>query len=305
MRFTVSEEFAKQRVDLWLSKSTPYSRSQIQSQIKKGNITVNGGNISASYKIKTDDIVELCISEKRDNILQPENIPLDIIFEDKEIIVINKPAGMVVHPAPGHYTQTVVNAILFHCKDFHITDSEENHIRPGIVHRLDKDTSGVIVIGKNDSALENLKKQFKNRTTRKEYLAITKGIVAPPSGRIETLIGRSRSNRKKMSPNPSSGGREAITNYKCEKQFSQYALVRFHIETGRTHQIRVHAAYIGHPVLGDTFYGHRNTTINNEHIPRQMLHAAYLEIDHPITGERMQFTSKLPNDIKEVLQSLE
>jgi 23S rRNA pseudouridine1911/1915/1917 synthase len=305
MRLKVSEKFAKQRIDLWLSESTPYSRSQIQSQIKKGNITVNGGNISTSYKIKTDDIVELFIPEKKDNVLQAEDIPLEVLYEDKDLVVINKPAGMVVHPAPGHYTKTVVNAILYHCKDFQVTDSEENHMRPGIVHRLDKDTSGIIVIGKNDLALKNLKKQFKSRTTRKEYLAITKGLVAPPSGRIETLIGRSHSNRKKMSPTPPSGGREAITNYKCEKQFSQYALVRFHIETGRTHQIRVHSAYIGHPILGDSLYGHRNTIINNKHIPRQMLHAAYLEIDHPTTGERIQFTSEMPNDMQEILQSLQ
>jgi 23S rRNA pseudouridine1911/1915/1917 synthase len=289
------------RIDVWLAEQTTHTRSHIKNLIKNGDITVNDNKVSFSYKLKKGDIVDIIEQEQeKEKKLIPQDIPLDILYEDQDIVVINKQPNIIVHPAPGHPDNTIVNAIMYHCKDFDPASFEESH-RPGIVHRLDKDTSGILLVARNMNALTFLKEQFKSRTTRKEYLAIVKGIVAPMCGRIETQIGRSRSNRKKMTINPESGGREAITNYKLETQYKHNALVRFHIETGRTHQIRLHTSSIGHPVIGDIVYGHRNTTVDNYHIPRQMLHAAHLEINHPTTNERMTFTAQLPTDMLEVL----
>jgi len=285
-----------ERVDIWLSEKTSYSRSQIKTLITNGSVTINDNQISPSYKVRHGDVAVIIEPEKKSEALIPQDIPLDIIYEDDDMVVINKQAGIVVHPAPGHKDNTIVNAVMFHCNHFNIKDFEEP-LRPGIVHRLDKDTSGILVVAKNIEALNGLKTQFKDRTTRKEYLALVKGTVSPTTGRIETSIGRSKSNRKKMSTNPVSGSREAITNYTIEEQYEHCALVRFHIETGRTHQIRVHASSIGYPILGDSVYGHKNTIVDQQNISRQMLHAAYLEINHPVNNNRMSFKAELPEDM--------
>ncbi len=292
-----------ERIDIWLSDKTSYSRSQIKTLIKNGNVKINDNQISPSYKARKGDLVTIIESNEPAEALTHQDIPLDIIYQDDDMVVVNKQAGIVVHPAPGHKDNTIVNAVMFHCNNFKIEEFEDP-LRPGIVHRLDKDTSGILVVAKNIEALKYLKKQFKDRTTKKEYLALVKGILSPPAGRIETSIGRSRSDRKKMSTKPVSGARKAITNYKVEEQYEQCALVRFHIETGRTHQIRVHASSIGHPVLGDSVYGHKNTTINQQHISRQMLHAAYLEINHPGNNNRMHFSAEIPGDMVEIIKVL-
>jgi len=290
-----------ERVDIWLSEKTSYSRSQIKPLIINGNITINNNQISPSYKVRTGDIAVITETTEEKKVLIPQNIPLDIIYEDENMVVINKQAGIVVHPAPGHPDNTIVNAVMFHCNNFNVNDFEEP-LRPGVVHRLDKNTSGILVVAKNKEVLDCLKKQFKDRTPRKEYLALVKGVVSPSTGRIETLIGRSKPDRKKMSTNPISGARQAITNYKLEEQYEHSALVRFHIETGRTHQIRVHAASIGYPILGDSVYGHKNTILHHHQIPRQMLHAAYLELNHPFNNHRINFTADLPMDMVEVIK---
>ncbi|MDD4872204.1 MAG: RluA family pseudouridine synthase, partial [Kiritimatiellae bacterium] len=231
-----------------------------------------------------------------------ENIPLDGVYEDSDIIVVNKPAGLVVHPAAGHPSGTLVNALLYHCSDLAGVGGE---MRPGIVHRLDKDTSGVMVAVKNERAMNILARQFKNNRVGKEYVAVVHGIPDPRSGRIETLIGRSGSDRKKMSVAPVSKGRVAITNYEVVEEFGDFCLVRLKIETGRTHQIRVHMAHIGHPVAGDGQYGGRKTLKHDElHPARQMLHAAVLSFNHPGTNKRVTFKAPIPDEIKEFITRL-
>jgi 23S rRNA pseudouridine1911/1915/1917 synthase len=298
MKIKVDDNIGE-RVDIWLSDKTSYSRSHIKTLIKNGNITINENQVSPSYKVRNGDLAVVIEPNEQGEVLTSQDIPLDIIYQDDEMVVINKQAGIVVHPAPGH-KNTIINAVMYHCNNFNVEDFEDP-LRPGVVHRLDKDTSGILVVAKNIEALKHLKKQFKDRSTKKEYLALVKGILLPPTGRIETSIGRSRSDRKKMSTKPVSGARKAITNYKIEKQYEHFALVRFHIETGRTHQIRVHASSIGHPILGDSVYGHKNTTLNQQQIPRQMLHAAYLEINHPVNNNRMSFKAELPDDMVEIM----
>ncbi len=230
--------------------------------------------------------------------VQPEDIPLDILHEDAHIIAINKPAGLVVHPAPGNENGTLVNALLHHCDDLAGIGGE---IRPGIVHRLDKDTSGVIIVAKTDPALTELSRQFKARETKKEYQAITHGIPSQPSGRIETTIGRHPIHRKKMAAEVRTG-RHAVSNYEITEAFERAALLRIRIETGRTHQIRVHMAHIKHPIIGDKLYG--RTHANAIKADRQMLHAAKLTVVHPSTGEPIHFSAPVPLDMLTLLSSL-
>ncbi len=294
MKFTVDAVGRGKRLDVWLHEKLPdLSRSRIKSLIKSGDITVEGTKITPHTHIVPDMQVSVNIPTAEQTELVPENIPLDILFEDEDIVVINKSAGMVVHPAPGHSSGTLVNALLFHCNDLHGIGGE---LRPGIVHRLDKDTSGVIVVAKNEAAMENLSAQFKNREVHKEYLAIVHGVPEPASGTIETLIGRSRHDRKKMSVS-SPVGRKAVSHYKVLKSLEDSALVRVHIETGRTHQIRVHMAHIGHPVIGDKVYCSAKRaaqcTVKAE---RQMLHSAYIKFKHPVTGKFMEVEAPLPQD---------
>lgn len=287
------------RLDAWLADSEPeLSRARWQALIKSGEVRVNGKAGKPNLKLKEGDWVEWKIPEPVPTETLPEDIPLHVIFEDRHIIVVNKPAGLVVHPAAGNETGTLVNALLHHCKDLTGIGGEK---RPGIVHRLDKDTSGVMVVAKTEKAMTELARQFKERETEKEYLAVVRGEIQPPMGRVETLIGRHPIHRKKMAANVKRG-RNAISNYKVEENFVRASLVRVRIETGRTHQIRVHMAHLRHPIIGDDLYGR----VGSEGVraDRQMLHAAKLSIAHPDTGERLYFSAPVPHDMEDLLNRL-
>ncbi|QHI68073.1 RluA family pseudouridine synthase [Tichowtungia aerotolerans] len=293
-----AEESGK-RLDAWLAESEPgLSRSRWQGLIKNGKVTVNGGSVKSNFKLRSGDFVEWTIPDPVPTETLPENIPLDILFEDRHIIVVNKPAGLVVHPAAGNENGTLVNALLHHCTDLTGIGGEE---RPGIVHRLDKDTSGVMVIAKTETAMAELARQFKKRETEKEYLAIVRGALHPSSGYIETTIGRHPIHRKKMAANIKRG-RRAVSNYKTDEKLKNASLLRIRIETGRTHQIRVHMAFLKHPILGDKLYARRQPT--DTWPDRQMLHAAKLSIIHPNTRKKMTFQAPLPADMKALLEQL-
>jgi len=292
------------RVDAWISDALDdVSRSRVKTLIEEGHIVLSTGVAPKPHaRVKSGMAVRVTIPPAEPLALEPESIPLDILHEDRDVIVLNKAAGMVVHPAAGHATGTLVHALLYHCHDLAGIGGE---LRPGIVHRLDKDTSGVVVVAKNDHALADLAAQFKNRSVRKEYVALVKGCPSPASGRIETQVGRSSHDRQKMSTR-SASGRHAITNYKVERDYGACALVRLCIETGRTHQIRVHMAHIGTPVLGDSKYGRRATSLGiSVPIERQLLHAEMLAFRHPRSGEKRQFRAPLPEDMRLVLRALD
>jgi pseudouridine synthase, rluA family len=291
-----------ERMDSFLSRKTDFTRSRIQQLIKNGDITVNGKNaknnkkIKSSYKIEENDRIEIFIPEPEQAEIIPENIKIDIIYEDEDIAVINKNAGLVVHPAQGHYSGTLVNAILYHIKDLSGINGE---IRPGIVHRLDKDTSGLIVIAKNDKAHINLAKMFQEKKIKKTYLAILKGKLTKEKGRIVTQIGRDTDDRKKMTViKGNDRGKEAITNYNVICSNELFTLVKVYIETGRTHQIRVHMKHMGYPILGDMVYGRKDSE------KRQMLHAYKLEFLHPVTEKPMKFISEIPEDFRKALKNI-
>ena len=291
-----------ERMDSFLSRKTDFTRSRIQQLIKNGDITVNGKNaknnkkIKSSYKIEENDRIEIFIPETEQAEIIPENIKIDIIYEDEDIAVINKNAGLVVHPAQGNYSGTLVNAILYHIKDLSGINGE---IRPGIVHRLDKDTSGLIVIAKNDKAHINLAKMFQEKKIKKTYLAILKGKLTKEKGRIVTQIGRDTDDRKKMTViKGNDRGKEAITNYNVICSNELFTLVKVYIETGRTHQIRVHMKYMGYPILGDMVYGRKDSE------KRQMLHAYKLEFLHPVTEKPMKFISEIPEDFRKALKNI-
>ncbi len=292
-------EKSGKRLDAWLAAEQPeHSRARWQSLIQEGNVTVNGESVKRNFKLRTGDEVKWTIPEPVSTEVLPEDIPLDILYEDAHMIVINKPAGLVVHPAAGNENGTLVNALLHHCDDLAGIGGE---IRPGIVHRLDKDTSGVIVVAKTETALNELARQFKARETEKEYVAIVRGVPAPPRGRIETTIGRHPIHRKKMAADVRNG-RNAVSMYEVTEAFSGAAFLRIRIETGRTHQIRVHMAHIKHPVIGDTLYGRAH--VDGIQADRQMLHAAKLSIAHPDTGEQMHFNAPLSQDMECLLTQL-
>lgn len=285
------------RLDAWLAANEPeHSRSRWQALIKEEAVTVNGESAKRNAKLMEGDRVAWSIPEPVSSEVLPEDIPLDILYEDTHIIAVNKPAGLVVHPAAGNESGTLVNALLHHCTDLAGIGGEK---RPGIVHRLDKDTSGVMVVAKTEAAMNELARQFKERETGKEYIAIVRGVPQPPTGTIEAPIGRHPIHRKKMSINVRNG-RHAVSHYRVEEAFNAASLVSVKIETGRTHQIRVHMAHIRHPVVGDALYG-RNSTIQ---ATRQMLHAAKLFISHPDTNERMEFNAPLPQDMENLLTQL-
>ena len=292
-------EVSKKRLDTWLAENEPeHSRSRWQALIKSGAVTVNGITVKPNQKLHIGDRLNWVIPDPVSNEILPENIPLEVIYEDTSLIVINKPAGLVVHPAAGNETGTLVNALLYHCTDLAGIGGE---IRPGIVHRLDKDTSGVIVVAKTEQALNELARQFKERETDKEYIAIIRGTPSPQAGRIETTIGRHPLHRKKMAPNVKNG-RHAASNYEVIEILENTSMVKVHIETGRTHQIRVHMAFLKHPILGDSVYARPHS---GEFWPeRQMLHAKRLTLSHPDTGERQSFSAPLPMDMENALHHL-
>ena len=298
---TVPAEGAGSRLDVWLRRQAPdCSRARIQSLIRAGLVRVNGETRKPHHPLRGGDRVEYEIPPPEPARLAAQDIPLDILYEDADILVLNKPAGLVVHPAAGHADGTLVNALLHHCPDLGGIGGE---IRPGIVHRLDKDTSGVLVIAKNDFALHGLAAQFKERTLRKEYLAAVWGEPKPPRGVIRTLIGRNPRNRKKMSARPASG-RPAVTHYEVLSRHGGVSLLRVRIETGRTHQIRVHLAHIGHPVVGDRQYGRARKGLRATPPARQMLHAERLAFTHPRTRAPLEFAAPIPQDLHAFLRDL-
>jgi 23S rRNA pseudouridine1911/1915/1917 synthase len=294
--FEVKEEEAGERIDKFLAKKiNDFSRSYIQTLIDNEDVKVNSSGIQNSYKIKKGDILVIKVQEKETEVKAVE-IPLDIIYEDNHIIVINKSSDMVVHPAPGHHDDTVVNALLAHVDDLSAINGIK---RPGIVHRLDKDTSGLLLIAKNDNAHKNLAKQFKNREVDKYYLALLDGILPYEKGKIDAPIGRDPNHRKKMAVRKRKS-KKAVSRFKVLESFKDHTLVEVKIETGRTHQIRVHFSYLGYPVTGDKKYGSKNIA-NAE---RQLLHAKKLVIRHPATGEKMTFEADLKDDFRLILDKL-
>ena len=272
-----------------------YSRSQIKQLLDGGNITVNGKTEKAKYKVKSGDVIRLEEPETKTLELRPENIPLDIVYEDDDVIVINKPQGMVVHPAPGHDEHTLVNALLYYCPLSTINGT----FRPGIVHRIDKDTSGLLMVAKNDKAHRSLAKQLKDKTNIREYVALVHGRIAEDEGTINAPIGRSLKNRKKQAV--VKDGRNAVTHFEVLKRYRDYTLVKCILETGRTHQIRVHMKYIGHPLVGDPLYGPKKTIKGNG----QFLHAGKLGFVHPTTGKLLIFEAPLPKIFQECLEKLD
>jgi len=294
-----------ERIDIFLAGKTGITRSQIQKLIEQGNVFVNDKSVNQNYRIRTNDLISLNIPEKQDEGLIPENIPIDILYRDEHLIVVNKPAGMVVYPAAGHSQGTLMNALAYHCDKLAAIGGP---LRPGVVHRLDKDTSGLMVVALDDAAYYNLADQFKQRTINRRYLALIYGNFKEDAGEIALMIGRSESDRKKMSTSVRRG-KEAVTRWKVLKRFNHAALIEAKLGTGRTHQIRVHFASIGHPVLGDKTYGKKvEVEVKAQKkimFPRQMLHAERLDFIHPITGEHLGFSSPLPEDMAEKLEQLQ
>ena len=297
--FVVTIEEQGTRLDVLLtSKFQELSRSHLQKIIANGLVMVNSKSTKANYKVQNEDVVSITFSEAKPVEILAEDIPLDILYEDKDIIVVNKPRGMVVHPATGNYQGTLVNALLDHCQDLSGINGE---IRPGIVHRLDKDTSGVIVAAKNDHAHLNLAEQIKSRTASRKYIAIDHGNIAEEQGIINAPLGRHPSDRKKMAVT-FSNSKEAITRFRVCERFVNFTLVECKLQTGRTHQIRVHMQYIGHPVVGDPKYGPEKKRFA---IAGQALHSAELSLKHPTTGQDMLFTAPLPQDMTDILKQLQ
>jgi 23S rRNA pseudouridine1911/1915/1917 synthase len=297
----VEETSQNNRLDVWLSQEiSDLSRSRLQSLIEKGHVTIND-EICQSKKeiVKKGDRVSLTIPDAEPLDLKPEDIPLDILYEDQYLIIINKPAGLVVHPAPGHHDGTLVNALLAHCPLAEIGGVQ----RPGIVHRLDKDTSGAIAIAKTDIAHQNLQAQLKAKTARREYLGIVYGSPKTETGTINLPIGRHPVDRKKMAIIPEEkGGRIAITHWQIKERLGNYTLIHYQLETGRTHQIRVHSTHIGHPLVGDPVYSsHHSLGVK---LPGQALHAWKLTLQHPITGDIINAIAPLPEKFITLLEIL-
>lgn len=295
---TLYVEHGGVRVDKYVAEAVPeLSRAAVQRLIGEGRIRVNGAVVKPSYRLEPGDSIAVEVPPPVEVSIAPEPIPLDVVYEDADILVVNKPAGMVVHPAFGHTGGTLVNAVLAHCPDLAGVGGE---LRPGIVHRLDKDTSGLIVVAKGDAALRDLQAQFKGREVQKVYLALVEGYVSPPTGLIDAPIGRDPRARKKMAVVPR-GGREAQTEYRVLETYDAHTLVEAHPLTGRTHQIRIHMAFIGHPIVGDPVYGFRKQRTK---APRLFLHAARLGFRLPGTGEWREFQAPLPDDLVGVLARL-
>lgn len=287
------------RIDAWLAgKLEEYSRSYIQKLCQDGHITVDGVGVKSNYRLKTGERITALIPEAEVLQVTAEEIPLDIVYEDEHIIVINKPKGMVVHPAAGNYTGTLVNALMKHCGE---SLSDINGIiRPGIVHRIDKDTSGLLVVAKNNHAHEFLSKKLKTHDIKREYIALVEGIIYESTGKIDAPIGRHPVERKKMSVNVKSG-RNAVTHFKVLDRFPAATYLELKLETGRTHQIRVHMAYINHPVIGDEVYGRKKQRFDTR---GQVLHARRLTLEHPATGELMEFEAPVPDYFTRLIQEL-
>lgn len=291
----VPEEQEGTRLDVFLTGHIDGSRSFVQNLIKGGQVSVNGRKGKANYRLNSNDRITWSIPEPESTEILPEDIPLDYLYEDHHIIIINKPRGMVVHPALGNYTGTLVNALLFHCKDL---SGINGAVRPGIVHRLDKDTSGVMMAAKNDAAHLGLAAQVKAHSARRSYYALVQGNIVEEKGTIKAPIGRHPKDRMKMAV-VFENSKEAVTHFTVLERYGHHTLVECVLETGRTHQIRVHFAYIGHPVVNDPFYGYRKMDFP---INGQALHSRTLDIVHPITQEPMHFEAPLPDDFKACIE---
>lgn len=294
---TAEAEDAGTRADVFLAAKLGVSRSNMQKLLEDGRVKRGEKIIKANYKVRAGEMFVVDIPEPEPIEAVPENIPLDIIYEDDDVVVLNKARGMVAHPAPGNYTGTLVNALLYHCSNLSGINSA---IRPGIVHRLDKDTSGIMIVAKNDAAHISLSQQIQSKTAVRTYLAVVRGNIKTDSGTIETQIARDKTDRKKMSV-VKEGGRDAITDYEVLERFGKYTLVRCKLRTGRTHQIRVHMEYLGYPLVGDPKYSPMKTPFG---IKGQALHSHTLEFTHPRTGERMKFEAPLPEDMHKIITRL-
>ncbi|OBW58603.1 RluA family pseudouridine synthase [Solibacillus sp. FSL W7-1472] len=290
------EEFAGERIDKALSQmEESWSRSQISNWLDEERILVNGAAVKAKYKVKQGDIIEVTIPEVEDLEIIPEDLNLEIVYEDADVLVVNKPRGMVVHPAPGHATGTLVNGLMHHCKDL----SGINGVaRPGIVHRIDKDTSGLLMVAKNDVAHESLVNQLVEKSVTRKYTALVHGHIAHEKGTIDAPIGRDQKDRQKQAVVDK--GKHAVTHFQVIERFGEFTLVECRLETGRTHQIRVHMNYIGFPLAGDPKYGPRKTI----DFSGQVLHAGVLGFIHPVTKEYLEFESPLPEDFKQLIEEL-
>ncbi len=302
MEINLEVKEGKQRLDLWLSKElAELSRSRLAKLIESGHVKLND-RVCKSKKVLVNpgDRLSITVPAPEPQDLKPEAIPLDILYEDEHLIIVNKSANLVVHPAPGHPTGTLVHALLFHCQNLAGIGGVE---RPGIVHRLDKDTTGAIVVAKNDLAHQNLQAQLKAKTARREYLGIVHGSLKEESGSIDLPIGRDRIDRKKMAVIPlEKGGRQALTYWQTVERLGNYTLVEFRLDTGRTHQIRVHSSHIGHPIVGDPIYSSAGSVGVN--LCGQALHARKLTLKHPVSGEEIEAIAPLPDEFNKLLTVL-
>ncbi|GHN14774.1 RluA family pseudouridine synthase [Lactobacillus delbrueckii] len=294
--YELTAEESGQRLDKYLAgEMTDLSRSRIKELVQAGEVLVNGKKSKVSYKVQKGDLIQVTVLPLEPLKLEAENIPLDIVYEDEDVIVVNKPQGMVVHPAAGHPSHTLVNALLYHTRD--LADSPEG-FRPGIVHRIDKDTSGLLMVAKNAAARESLEKQLAAKSNKRQYLAIVHGNFAEEEGTIDAPIGRNPKDRKQMAVVEK--GKSAVTHFKVLEQYQGYSLVECQLETGRTHQIRVHMAYIGHPLAGDPLYGPRKTLPGHG----QFLHAKTLGFEQPSTGEWLEFSVQPPEIFQQTVADL-
>ncbi|MBU8907087.1 RluA family pseudouridine synthase [Desertibacillus haloalkaliphilus] len=295
--WVITDEQENERIDKLLTTfDESWSRTQIQQWIKDGHVTVNEKKVKSNYKCQPNDTIVLLLPEPEVLEVEPEEMDLDIVYEDEDVIVVNKPRGMVVHPAPGHYSGTLVNGLMAHCKDL---SGINGVIRPGIVHRIDKDTSGLLMVAKNDVAHESLVQQLKDKTTKRLYQAIVHGVIEHNQGTIDAPIGRDKQDRQSMTVTDESS-RDAVTHFTVLERYRNYCYVQCQLETGRTHQIRVHMKYIGFPIAGDPKYGPKKTLP----IDGQALHAQVLGFTHPRTKEEMLFEAPVPEDMTSLLDFL-
>lgn len=289
----------EERLDKWISLALPnLSRTYIQKCIKDNGVSVNGKPQKAGYRLRVDDEIVFLIPEAVEPAIEPENIPLDILYEDSDLLIVNKPKGMVVHPAAGHYSGTLVNAVMYHCKED--LSGINGSLRPGIVHRIDKDTTGSLIICKNDNAHSVISAQLSEHSVTRRYRAIVHGVIEQDTGTIRSSIGRDAKDRKKMAVNETNG-KPAITHYTVLQRFKEYTYIECRLETGRTHQIRVHMASIGHPLLGDEVYCNRKSPY---HLEGQTLHAMVIGFVHPSSGEYIEVTAPLPEYFEHLLHIL-
>ncbi|AMM97197.1 RluA family pseudouridine synthase [Bacillus pumilus] len=297
VNIAVSEEQTSERLDKFLSTTEPeWSRTQVQQWVKDGLIEVNGKQVKANYKVQAGDQIKVEIPEPEALDVEAEAMDLDIYYEDADVLVVNKPRGMVVHPAPGHVSGTLVNGLMAHCTDL---SGINGVMRPGIVHRIDKDTSGLLMVAKNDMAHESLVNQLVAKTVTRKYTAVVHGIIQHDTGTIDAPIGRDKKDRQSMTVTKESS-KQAVTHFDVIERFEDFTVVECRLETGRTHQIRVHMKYIGYPLAGDPKYGPRKTVDFNG----QLLHAGVLGFDHPRTGEYIEFTAPVPADMQAFINSL-